>query len=673
MKRCYFILLGLWIILHDGFGQITAQEAIIQMRKGINLGNSLEAAGGETNWGNPVTQESFFDLYRDAGFQTVRIPVRWDERTDKNFPYSIQSSFLKRVEELVDWGLERDLWIVINAHHDDWIKNNYSDPAMRSRFDSIWSQVATYFAGKSEKLIFEILNEPHGLTKAQNDDMHARILSIIRKTNPTRLVIFQGHNWGGSSELIEADIPDPFDPYLIGSFHSYDPWPFGLEGTGSFGSSADINTLKNKFAGVKNWSEEHNIPVVLGEFGCHQAADFMSRMKHYQTYVELAHNYGFCFCAWDDGGDFRIMERQQGTWKVMKDILIYGHPNSPGYPKINIIQDTTIQLTWSNRIIDCDRILIQRGSTATNIKTIDTLHADETMFTDENLNPNQYYYYRIIADYTDSVQYYSHPVKIYLPYYVKPVRSPFSGFPATIPGIIEAEDFDNGGEGLAYHDLDPRNIPGEYREDVGVDIYDRLGEGYHIGNMLPGEWMEYSVNVSEADTFQLVAYLASPFYGGKFKVDVGNVHTGTLLAPNSSSWLTTDTVSTLMILDEGEQIMRFTMIDNPSFNFDKLEFLKYSYVSNDSTTLDTTGIINYREDMFTFNVYQDRSKNLHLSYNGPKQLKELRIYSVGGKVELILTDPTSGMEIPVQHLENEMVFIQGRSLNSIYYKKIFIY
>ncbi len=135
---------------------------------------------------------------------------------------------------------------------------NYANAAYRERFDSIWSQVATRFRNKSEKLVFEVINEPYGLTKTQNDDLHQRIISIIRKTNPTRIIVMQGHNWGGSDELIAAAIPD--DNYLIGSFHSYDPYRFGLLGEGTWGSSADISALNNKFLAVKNWSDQVQYP-----------------------------------------------------------------------------------------------------------------------------------------------------------------------------------------------------------------------------------------------------------------------------------------------------------------------------------------------------------------------------------------------------------------------------
>ena len=120
--------------------------------------------------------------------------------------------------------------------------------SIRERFDQIWSQIAVALKINPKNCFLKLLNEPYGLTKLRTTICTNAILSIIRKTNPTRIVIIQGHNWGGSDELIAAAVPD--DNYIIGSFHSYDPYLFGLEGQGTWGTTGDY-TLQNKFISVK--------------------------------------------------------------------------------------------------------------------------------------------------------------------------------------------------------------------------------------------------------------------------------------------------------------------------------------------------------------------------------------------------------------------------------------
>ena len=400
--------------------------------------------------------------------------------------------------------------------------------------------------------------------------MHARTLSIIRKTNPTRLVIFQGHNWGGADELITAAIPD--DDYLIGSFHSYDPYLFGLEGQGTWGSAADYNELDRKFKAVADWSEENNVPVFLGEFGAINKGDYNSRMRHYRAYLELSYQYGFAPLAWDDGGNFRIMEREQKDWNEVKDILIYTNAKSPK-PFAVVYQDSIIQISWSAYTSDHDSIIVQQKlGTQRHFSTVATFSPEVRTFNLEKPAVNRYYDFRIIAHYTDTTDLYSQPVRLFFPEWTRPVRTPFNDTLHVIPGIIEAEDFDEGGEGFTYHDSDEINLAGKYRTDVGVDIYDRLGEGFHVGNTMPGEWLEYSVNITTEGWYNVSAHIATYNGGGKFQIDVDTVSSAPVTVKASNSPLNTLPNSVKMYLYPGRQIMRFTILEGPSFNIDKIEF-----------------------------------------------------------------------------------------------------
>ncbi len=565
----FFLTVALgFLYAHSTTAQLTPWEAAAAIEKGINMGNTLEPPL-EGGWNNPPAREIYFDYYRDAGFDLVRIPVRWDLHTGDQPPYAVDPTWMQRVEQVVEWALERDLYVIINAHHDNWIKDNYSNPAYRARFDSIWSQVASHFMDKPEKLMFEVLNEPHGLTKSQNDELHARILSIIRRTNPTRIVVIQGNEWGGAQELIDMAVP--VDDYLIGSFHTYDPWPFGLEGSGPFGPS-EIRALDEKFASVREWSDQTGIPVLLGEFGCHSSAEYNQRMKHYKTYMDLIRKYGFIFSVWDDGGNFRVLERAANRWNEIKDILIHYTPESPANPALSVHQDTLIRLTWVNVANDYDSVVIERRTNNTLFAPVAVWPADSSSYTDPDVSGGRDYYYRILAQYPGDSAIYSQPVRIFLPEYVEQERGLFLGEPLGIPGTIEAEHFDLGGEGKAYHDLDRNNIAGAFRPDEGVDIYDRLGDGFHIGNALPGEWIEYTVEVAEEGDYLMEVYLAALQGGGRFQVTIGEAYSDTLLTIGSGSWLETTPVTETIYLPAGQQVMRFTVIDDPLFNFDKMVF-----------------------------------------------------------------------------------------------------
>jgi aryl-phospho-beta-D-glucosidase BglC (GH1 family) len=413
MKQSSIILIMiLFCITINSNAQLSPQDAAAAMARGINLGNTLEPPGGEGTWNNPPAEEYYFDDYLDAGFTSVRLPITWGWHTDTVPPYTIDPAWLDRVEEVVDWGLSRGLIVIINAHHEWWIKGNYTTENI-ARFDSIWSQIATRFQDKSDSLIFEMINEPEPMSLENVNELNERVLGVIRRTNPTRNVCFSGHRWSNSEELFQAAVPD--DDYIIGYYHSYDPWPFGLEGPGTYGSDADIAATVAKFIGVTNWASLHGLPVILGEFGFINRCEYNSRMCAYATVTEKARVYNVAFQVWDDGGDFRIYNRAARTWNEIKDILIYTYPESPYKMRIDtLLADTVIRVRWINRTTDNDSITVERKVDDGNFESFAKIAYDATEFIDTTVSTGSAYYYRLRTILGDTLLIQSYPVMISL-------------------------------------------------------------------------------------------------------------------------------------------------------------------------------------------------------------------------------------------------------------------
>jgi aryl-phospho-beta-D-glucosidase BglC (GH1 family) len=651
------ILITLFIIIPVIVSaQLSPKDAISQMRKGINMGNTLEGPY-EGDWGN-TAQEYLFDMYKKEGFDCVRIPVRWDMHLGKTSPFKIDEFWLKRVEQIIDWGLARGLFIVVNSHHDSWIKDGFANPVNQARFDSLWSQVAVRFKNKSEKLIFEICNEPVNITQANTDEMHRQAINVIRKTNPTRLIIFQGTNWGGSDGLMNSAIPN--DKYVIGSFHSYDPYPFGLNGTGTF-TPTDASALKAKFQAVKNWSDKNNIPVFLGEFGGTSKCDYNSRMKQYKTYAELSETYGFTPCAWDDGGEFQIIYRSAKTWfDDLKDILVHSSVLSPKISNLLIFQDTIPKLVWANMAADYDSIYIERRTLLTTFKRIAALKGSSTTYNDNRLPANIEYYYRIVAHYSNNTVLYSYPQKILVSNYVAKIRKLFTGQAINIPGKVEAENFDIGGEGLTYHDSDLKNITGAYRPNEAIDISD-MGNGvYYVIDNYPGEWLEYTVNIAEKGLYNITASTAAFAGGGTFKIKIGTVESDIISAPTTYSWINTKTVNFSMNLDAGIQIMRITFIDKPLFYIDYLSFTRI-FATQTAQNIENND----------FKISQDKQELIfNLEMNQP--FETLKIYNILGSVVKTIQNPKANFRIPTQDFHSGIYLVQVISGNQKFSKKIII-
>jgi len=624
------------------------------MKRGINIGNSLDATGGttseqaETSWGNPKIFEAQFDDYKNAGFTAVRIPITWglSFRTLTTPPYTVSESFLNRVEQVVDWALSRGLLVIINAHHEDWLKQNFNESNF-ARFDSIWAQVSRRFRNKPDNLLFEILNEPYPMSLENVNLLNAQILSTIRKTNPTRIVIYSGHMWSNADELIAAKIPN--DSMIIGYYHSYDPYPFGLEGTGTFGSDADILNIKNRFEKVKNWSNTNNIPVILSEFGATKKCEYNARMLYYGTLVDMALKYNVPFFAWDDGGDFLIYNRITRTWNEIKDILINVNMYSPNKLTISNYADTLIQLKWANRGNYVDSLIIERSINSSNFKFYKKISHQANCFIDSGVNTaNNYYYYRIRARVNDTLEAWSYPIRFQNK---KIVRVPYNGLPIEIPGTIEVENFDVGIEGESYHDTDVDNLGSYYRIGPGVDIYKGYFLDIYVANVKEGEWLEYTTNVKQRGRYQVDAYVSSVQGGGKFSLIFKNNEKITFDVNSTGDLKNFVKVSQEVALDSGPQVVRLLIENEPDFGIDKIVF-------NLITTMEK-----FNENI-EYRILPNPVEN-HLRLEGLKIPCILKIYNLNGLCLKEIKDFDKTQSIDVSNFSNGVYFIKCISSKEI--------
>jgi subtilisin family serine protease len=164
-----------------------------------------------------------------------------------------------------------------------------------------------------------------------------------------------------------------------------------------------------------------------------------------------------------------------------------------------------------------------------------------------------------------------------------PISTPFGGTAAPIPGLIEAENFDEGGEGVAYHDLSPGNTGGQYRQtDVDITTTSDAGGGFALGYVQGGEWLKYSVSVTATGSYTLSARVASSGAGGTFHVEVDRVDaTGPLAVPNTGGWQSWQTISTGAIpLTAGPHVLRVVIDTNGSTGWcGNLNYLRWATAS----------------------------------------------------------------------------------------------
>ena len=141
--------------------------------------------------------------------------------------------------------------------------------------------------------------------------------------------------------------------------------------------------------------------------------------------------------------------------------------------------------------------------------------------------------------------------------------SPFHGVPTALPGTLQAEDFDNGAEGIAYHDHSSGNAGGAYRTTTDVDIASAAdaGGGYTVGWVGSGEWLNYTVNVGTGGLYDIEVRVASAGAGGTFHVEANGADlTGVLTVPDTGGWQTWKTIrKSSVALNAGVQVWRVVM------------------------------------------------------------------------------------------------------------------
>jgi aryl-phospho-beta-D-glucosidase BglC (GH1 family) len=405
--------------------QMTPQQAIVKMTCGINVGRSLELTT-EGSAGNRFIQEFYFTDFKAAGFNFVRIPIQWSAHVSTTAPYKIDSAWLARVEQVVDWSLKHGLITFINSHHDAWILENATYTTTDfDRFVAIWKQVSEKFKNKSDSLFFEIANEPNKLTMTQINAINSSVISTIRATNPKRIIIYSGNSYTGLSSMKGATIPK--DSFIMATFHSYDPWNFAGLGTGTWGTTSEINAVKSMMTEASTWSKTYNIPVILGEYGTISKCDAASRSKWFYTFLEEARRNKIAPTVWSDFGDFSVYFNStvaSSKWNnTIKDIIVYTYPQSAESLAISVVNESNAQLTWKNRAADYKWIRIERKEGSGAYSSIETIDGAATTYLDKTSVLLKTYTYRVVCELSTGEITYSYTVdkKIETPISVKGV------------------------------------------------------------------------------------------------------------------------------------------------------------------------------------------------------------------------------------------------------------
>lgn len=334
-------------VLPDAGMESDAKTLAAKMKIGWNLGNALEvpfSAGGETGWGNAKTTRTLIDAVKTAGFNAVRIPCAWDGYIEDQATYKIKDSWMTRVNEVVDYCVANDMYVIINTHWDGgWLENNptYAKQAeVNKKLAAIWTQIANHFAAYDEHLLFAGTNEVHveGVytepTKENNEvqqSFNQTFVDVVRATggkNAQRNLIVQTYNTNIGLGVKYLKIPaDIADNRLMVEVHYYDPYNFALDENdssrilywgepykqyGKVDSWGQEDDLDAAFKSVKTAFVDKGYPVIIGEYGALRRSSLSgdeltnhlaSRAYYLKTVTATAKKYGLVPIYWDNGSN----------------------------------------------------------------------------------------------------------------------------------------------------------------------------------------------------------------------------------------------------------------------------------------------------------------------------------------------------------------------------------
>ncbi len=313
------------------FRDLDAAAITAEMGLGWNLGNTMDGHTGftpdEVLWQPTYTTPGLVTAVHDAGFSTMRLPVTWGTMIDDDNGYAINEEWLSRVQDIADYAVRHDMYVIINIHHDGaeqtgWLRiaaEAEQFAKVKEKFTAVWQQIALRFRDYDEHVIFECMNEVTGDDSTDAgvkqdfrriEELNQLFVDTVRATggnNAKRWLMVVPRYTNIVNVLNDAygfTMPDdPCEPArLMLSVHDYD-WVFGLQDNmnATIWNQDKALTLMKNFEGLKEKFTSKGIPVVLGEYGAAHKNNDGARAYYYEAVTRMSVMCGVVPICWSAG------------------------------------------------------------------------------------------------------------------------------------------------------------------------------------------------------------------------------------------------------------------------------------------------------------------------------------------------------------------------------------
>jgi hypothetical protein len=602
MKTTKLKLLGLVVSLFiQGlvFGQTTPVAKNGQLKVcGLKLcnqyGNAIQLRGMSTHgiqwygWGSCLTAASLDALAYDWGSDVLRISLYVQEGGYETNP----AGFTAQVNTLIEEATKRGMYALV-----DWHQLTPGDPnANLANAKKFFTDIANVHKNKNN-IIYDICNEPNEVAWSRIKTYADQIIPVIRAIDSDAVVLIGTHGWGsmgisdGRTAQDIVSLPVNF-PNIMYTFHFY---------AASHG---------DRYLQELDWASDR-LPVFVTEFGTQTASgDGTNNFTMSQKYIDLMRNKKISWTNWNYSDDNRTGAVwtsgtcSNGPWTVarlkpagvwIRERMLSPADDFPG-GGTNVLPSVSITSPANNASYQTGAVVsINANATDSDgsISKVD-FFVDGALIGSDVSSPYSINWtatlgtHSLTAKATDDKAGVSTSSSVSVTVTNPVTQSPYGGTVRPIPGIIEAEHYDLGGQNVAFNDLSAGNSGTAFRtENVDIEASTDIGLGYNVGWVQAGEWLEYTINVTQAGIYKLEARVAATAAGKTFRVELdGQNISGSLVVPNTGNWQNWQTVTaTTPSLTTGQKIMRIFM-ESGDFNLNHVTFS--SSVSNNAPQVTIT-------------------------------------------------------------------------------------
>ena len=308
--------------------------------RGVNFSMWLEARTLEDVRVDMFSRQDFVNA-KALGCDVVRIPTHFERFCDAEKGYLLPEKLTDILDSVVAWAEELQLYVVLDFHNNTH-SDSFTRPDVETVLTPIWTQLAERYKNATEYLVFEIMNEPHGIDIPLWNSVVERVFKAIRAIDSKHWIIVGGADWN-SAEAMKT-LPDFQDDKVIYTFHFYDPHTFTHQGASwchmqrvlglpfpydeakmpplpedptedelrrfrNYPKDGQLSTVTDCFDEYAAFSLERNAPIYCGEFGCFMSVPEETRVAWYRIVVEQLEARGIARTSWDYYGGFGVFQR----------------------------------------------------------------------------------------------------------------------------------------------------------------------------------------------------------------------------------------------------------------------------------------------------------------------------------------------------------------------------